>query len=112
MHVMDRYVGTVESGRPPIDVGQSAQPLRHNTLRSELPTMCIWSWCREPRNSGTRSRWGPRSRGGDRLVNEEVERLFGCLREELIVKRVEELLPERYRVAHLTHRGDYRDHPL
>jgi polyferredoxin len=26
---------------------------------TELPYACIWSWCHEPRNSGTRSRWGP-----------------------------------------------------
>ena len=47
-----------------------------------------------------------------RLVNEEAERLFGCPRVELIGRRVEELLPERYREGHLTHRGHYQDHPL
>ena len=47
-----------------------------------------------------------------RLVNEEAERLFGCSRTELIGKRVEELLPERYRKGHLTNRGHYHDHPV
>src|SRR6202022_1828849 len=41
-----------------------------------------------------------------------AERLFGCPRTELIGRRVEELLPERYREGHLMHRGYYRDHPL
>lgn len=47
-----------------------------------------------------------------RLVNEEAERLFGCPRTELTGKLVEELLPERYRTAHLTHRGYYQGHPV
>jgi PAS domain S-box-containing protein len=50
--------------------------------------------------------------GGILLVNEEAERLFGCLRKELIGRSVEELLPERFRGAHLTHRGHYHDYPL
>ena len=50
--------------------------------------------------------------GTMRLVNEEAERLFGCSRTELIGRRVEELLPERYREAHLTHRGHYHGHPV
>jgi PAS domain S-box-containing protein len=50
--------------------------------------------------------------GTIRLVNEEAERLFGWPRKELIGRRVEELLPERYKGAHLTHRGHYHDHPL
>lgn len=47
-----------------------------------------------------------------RLVNEEAERLFGCSRTELTGKPVEELLPERYRNLHLTHRGRYQAHPV
>src|ERR1700674_1897032 len=50
--------------------------------------------------------------GAIRLVNEEAERLFGCPRQDLVGRRVEDLLPERFRGAHLTHRGDYHDHPL
>jgi PAS domain S-box-containing protein len=50
--------------------------------------------------------------GTIRLVNEEAERLFGWPRKELIGRRVEELLPERHREEHLTHRGHYHDHPL
>ena len=46
------------------------------------------------------------------LANEEAERLFGCPRAELIGRRVEELVPERHREAHLTHRGHYQDHPV
>lgn len=46
-----------------------------------------------------------------RLVNEEAEQLFGCPRAELDGKPIEELLPERYRTAHLTHRGYYQGHP-
>ena len=47
-----------------------------------------------------------------RLANEEAERVFGCPRSELIGRRVEDLLPERYREAHLGHRGHYQDHPV
>lgn len=47
-----------------------------------------------------------------RLANEEAERAFGCLRSELIGRRVEDLLPERYRDAHLGHRRHYQDHPV
>jgi PAS domain S-box-containing protein len=50
--------------------------------------------------------------GAVRLANEEVARLFGCPRTELIGSRVDELLPERYRGAQLTHRGHYHDHSL
>ena len=50
--------------------------------------------------------------GAIRLVNEEAERLFGSPRTELIGRRVEELLPNRYREAHLTHRVHYHDHPV
>ena len=50
--------------------------------------------------------------GGIRLANEEAERIFGCPRSELIGRRVEELLPERYREMHLAHRGNYQDHPV
>lgn len=46
------------------------------------------------------------------LVNEEAERLFGWHREELIGRRVEELLPVWFREKHLTHRGYYHDHPM
>ncbi|HYL15823.1 MAG TPA: response regulator [Terriglobales bacterium] len=49
--------------------------------------------------------------GAIRLVNEEAERLFGWPRSKLIGKRVEELLPERHRQGHLTHREHYHAHP-
>ena len=50
--------------------------------------------------------------GGIRLANEEARRIFGYSHTELIGRRVEELLPERYRGAHLTYRGHYHDHPV
>lgn len=42
-----------------------------------------------------------------RLVNAQAERLFGYLREEMIGQPVEMLLPERYRVQHSSHRGNF-----
>ena len=50
--------------------------------------------------------------GTIRLVNEEAEQLFGFPRTELIGKRVEDLLPERYRAVHLTNRAHYHDRPV
>lgn len=41
------------------------------------------------------------------LVNQQTERLFGYPREELIGRRVEMLLPERFREQHTGHRGAY-----
>ena len=45
------------------------------------------------------------------LVNEEAEKLFRCSRDELIGKRVEEFIPERFRAAHVNHRGHFHAHP-
>jgi protein-histidine pros-kinase len=41
------------------------------------------------------------------LVNRESERLFGYERAELIGKRIETLVPERYRQYHSGHRDDF-----
>ena len=45
--------------------------------------------------------------GSIRLVNREIERLFGYSRGELIGKSVELLVPERARAPHPTFRSDY-----
>jgi len=41
------------------------------------------------------------------LVNTQTERLFGYTREELLAQPVESLVPERFREAHVRHRGGY-----
>jgi PAS domain S-box-containing protein len=45
------------------------------------------------------------------LVNLQTERLFGYVREDLIGKPVEILLPLRFRHAHIRHRAGYIDEP-
>ena len=45
------------------------------------------------------------------LANEEAEKLFRCKREELIGKRVEEFIPERFRDAHMDHRMHFHARP-
>jgi PAS domain S-box-containing protein len=45
------------------------------------------------------------------LVNAQTERLFGFSRDELLGRPVEQLLPERFRGAHVAHRDDYRSDP-
>ncbi len=41
------------------------------------------------------------------LVNSQTEKLFGFSRMELLGKNVEALIPERYRGAHVQHRGGF-----
>jgi PAS domain S-box-containing protein len=41
------------------------------------------------------------------LVNQQVERVFGYARDELLGERVERLVPERFHRAHVVHRGRY-----
>jgi PAS domain S-box-containing protein len=41
------------------------------------------------------------------LVNAQTERLFGYRREDLLGRKVETLVPHRYRDAHVTHRTGY-----
>jgi PAS domain S-box-containing protein len=45
--------------------------------------------------------------GGMGLVNDQAERLFGYERHELLGRRVEMLIPERFRGAHPGHRTGY-----
>lgn len=47
------------------------------------------------------------SEGTIMLVNKESERLFGYERSELIGKKIETLVPERYRQYHTGHRTDF-----
>ncbi len=51
------------------------------------------------------------SEGRILLVNKESERLFGYERSELVGKRIETLVPERYRQYHSGHRDDFFDDP-
>lgn len=44
------------------------------------------------------------------LVNAQVEKLFGYAREELLGKSVDELVPQRFRAAHPSHRDDFCAH--
>ena len=52
------------------------------------------------------------ARGGEIvLVNSQTETLFGYPRSELLGKRVEMLIPERFRGGHAAHRGGYFTDP-
>jgi PAS domain S-box-containing protein len=46
------------------------------------------------------------------LVNEEAERLFRSGREELVGRLIEDLIPERFRSKHATHRDQYGAGPV
>lgn len=45
------------------------------------------------------------------MVNRQTETLFGYNREELIGKKIEILVPERFRGKHPAHRSDFHAHP-
>ena len=45
------------------------------------------------------------------LLNSQVERMFGCSREELLGQPIEILIPERFRTAHVGHRSRYHSAP-
>ena len=45
------------------------------------------------------------------LVNSQLESLFGYSRQEMLSQRVEMLLPDRFRDAHVGHRNHYRSDP-
>ncbi len=49
--------------------------------------------------------------GGIELINAQTEKLFGYKRDELLGKRIEILLPLRYRQAHARHRKKYCANP-
>jgi protein-histidine pros-kinase len=51
------------------------------------------------------------SEGRIELVNRETERLFGYQRAELIGKKIETLVPERYRHYHSSHRTEFTHDP-
>jgi len=51
------------------------------------------------------------SQGRILFVNKESERLFGYERAELVGKRIETLVPERYRQFHSGHRDDFFEGP-
>jgi PAS domain S-box-containing protein len=52
------------------------------------------------------------SDGNIELVNQQVERLFGYPREELLGKKIEMLLPERFAKGHVTRRSKFLVEPL
>jgi protein-histidine pros-kinase len=45
------------------------------------------------------------------LVNAQLEKMFGFSRDELLGKRVEMLVPDRFRPAHVSHRAGYLADP-
>ena len=45
------------------------------------------------------------------LVNQQVEKLFGYTRDELLDETLEILIPKRFRASHLTHRADFFANP-
>jgi PAS domain S-box-containing protein len=51
------------------------------------------------------------SKGLIRLVNRQVERLFGYIRVELLGRPLETLVPDRVQSAHSDHRSAYFSHP-
>ncbi len=51
------------------------------------------------------------SNGRIRQVNVRTEEMFGYAREELLGKRVEMLMPQRFRAVHRGHRSEFFEHP-
>lgn len=51
------------------------------------------------------------SNGGIRLVNTRTEEMFGYPRSELVGKKIEILLPKRFRSVHRLFRAGYFEHP-
>jgi PAS domain S-box-containing protein len=51
------------------------------------------------------------SKGEVELANEQADTMFGYGPHELLGLKVEDLIPERYREAHLENRAEYTEHP-
>jgi PAS domain S-box-containing protein len=51
------------------------------------------------------------NQGDIQLVNPATEKLFGYKQEELYGKKVEFLMPERFKSSHIKHRDDYASNP-
>lgn len=45
------------------------------------------------------------------MINEQTEQLFGYMRDELLGKPIEVLIPERFRKGHISHRTHYTKEP-
>jgi len=49
--------------------------------------------------------------GTIRIINSSVEEMFRYKKKELVEKKVEMLMPEKYGMKHISHRKGYNTHP-